>query len=160
MLRKILLISILVITPVGASLADNDIGCGVGTILWEGRSGVIAKSLAATTNATLGNQTFGISSGTLECQQGGVITAAARLPMYAGANLDQLAADMAAGHGETLATLAELYGVTRADREAFFALARASFAELFPDTAITAGEMLYTIETLMARDRRLAAYVS
>lgn len=159
MLRQVLIALALVSAPIGAALADNDIGCGAGTILWEGQQGVPAKVLAATTNGIFGNQTFGISSGTLECEQGGVITVSARLPMYASANLDRIAADMAAGEGEALTTLAELYGIEdQADREAFFNLARANFARIFDDDATTAGEMLTSLERLMADDRELARY--
>ena len=159
-MRKLMLLVLTALAPLSTSFADNDIGCGVGTILWEGQSGVFAKSLAATTNGILGNQTFGVSSGTLECQQGGVITAAARLPMYAGANLDQLAADMAAGQGEALATLAELYAIPQADRTAFYAITRSNFAVLFPADDTTAGQMLATLDALMRKDDRLAIYVS
>ena len=82
-----------------------DIGCGLGTQLWAGNEGLVPKVLGATTNGTFGNQTFGITTGTLGCSQEGVITADARLRMFAGANLDNLARDMAGerqgfgGHG-------------------------------------------------------------
>lgn len=160
MLRKTFLAAVLVLAPISVSLADNDIGCGVGTILWEGQSGVPAKVLAATTNGVLGNQTLGISSGTFGCQQGGVITAAARLPMYASANLDRIAADMAAGEGEALDGLAALYGITEADRAEFRHAARANFARIFASDATTAGQMLEALEGVMAGNRTLAPYLS
>ena len=159
-MKKLLLTLVLAIAPLSPSLADNDIGCGFGTILWEGQSGVFAKTFAATTNASLGSQTFGISSGTLECQQGGVITAAARIPMYASGNLDQLAADMAAGKGEALSNLAELYGIAAPDRAAFYKLAQTNFPTLFPAGSTTADEMLAALESIMAGDSRLQSYTS
>lgn len=159
MFRKTLIAAAVVMAPMGVSMADNDIGCGVGTILWEGQSGVPAKVLAATTNGTFGNQTFGITSGTLNCQQGGVITASARLPMYASANLDRIAADMAAGHGETLNNLAALYGIAESDRDAFNHTARANFAKIFTSEKTTAGEMLGNLEGVMADDAKLARYL-
>ena len=43
------------------ALADQDVGCGLGSMLWAGQSGLVPKILAATTNGTFGNQTFGIT---------------------------------------------------------------------------------------------------
>lgn len=161
-MRKQLLaaVALLALSVTGTALADEDVGCGAGTILWEGQSGPAAKVLAATTNGLFGNQTFGISSGTLGCEQSGTITAAARLPMFAGHNLDELAADMAAGHGETLNVLADLYGIrSEQDRAAFYTLTQAHFLQLFPSEDVTAGQVLASLESLMASDARLSGYV-
>ena len=161
-MRKQLLtaVALLALSVTGTAFADDDIGCGAGTILWKGQSGVASKVLAATTNGSFGNQTFGISSGTLGCQQGGTITAAAKLPMFAGHNLDELAADMAAGHGETLNVLANLYGIrSDQDKRAFCALAQSHFVQIFPSDDVTAGQVLARLESLMASDDRLSSYV-
>lgn len=141
------------------ALADNDIGCGLGTQLWKGQSGLAPKVLGATTNGTMGNQTFGITSGTLGCSSAGVITASARTPMFASANLDRLAREIALGEGEALSTLAHLIGVEAADTAAFFALAQSNFAEIFPHDDVTAGDMLAGIDRVMAADEHLAKYV-
>jgi hypothetical protein len=143
-----------------ALAADPDVGCGWGTMAFKGQTGVAPKVLAATTNGFLGNQTFGISSGTLGCNKGGVVKAEVQLNMYAGANIDKLASDMAAGNGESLATLAHLIGVSDADKPAFFHLTKAHFGELFPADEMTAGQMLITLKALMADDQQLAKYVS
>lgn len=141
-----------------ASFADSEIGCGLGTQLWEGQSGLAPRVLGATTNGTSGNQTFGISTGTLGCSSEGVITASARTSMFASANLDRLAREMAMGQGESLDTLAHLLGVDDADKPAFFSLTKAHFGEIFSADATTAGDMLATLDRLMADDARLAKY--
>lgn len=86
--------------------------------------------------------------------------AEAQLNMYAGANIDQLARDMAAGNGESLSTLAHLMGVSDADAAAFFHLTKSDFGDLFPSDDVTAGQMLTTLKGLMAGDQQLAKYVS
>ena len=143
-----------------ASLADSEIGCGLGTQLWEGQSGLAPRVLGATTNGTSGNQTFGITSGTLGCSSEGVITASARTSMFASANIDRLAREMAMGDGESLDTLAHLIGVDDADKPAFKSLAQSHFGEIFADDATTAGDMLAALERLMAEDARLAKYAT
>lgn len=160
MMKKCAIIASLVLLPMGSAMADKDVGCGLGTQVWAGKSGVVFKVLAATTNGTFGNQTFGISSGTLGCSKDGVITAADRLPMFAGANLDQLATEMAAGQGEALNTLASLYNVEAQDRAAFNTTLQAHYAEIFSSADVAAADVLKHVETVMASNERLNRYVA
>jgi hypothetical protein len=157
MVRFILVVS-LALAPAAVAWADPDIGCGPGTQVWEGNSGVAPKVLGATTNGSFGLQTFGITFGTLGCNQGGTVTADARLRMFAGANLDRLARDMARGEGETLATFAYLLGVSDEDRGEFFAFTKAHFPEIFSGTHVTENDVLASLHSLMSRDPKLAAY--
>ena len=161
-MRKILVMATMsVMISSGIAFAgDTDVGCGWGTIAFKGQKGVAPKVLAATTNGILGNQTFGISSGTAGCHQGGTVTASARLNMYAGANIDKLASDMAAGQGESLDTLAYLMGIDEADKPAFLQLTKSHFGQLFPSDAVTAGQMLTTLRGLLATDPQLAKYAA
>jgi len=157
-MKKIVLAAVFVAASAGFAAADDDIGCGLGTQLWEGEKGLVPKVLGATTNGTFGNQTFGITTGTLGCSQEGVITADARLRMFAGANLDNLARDMAQGQGETLEAFARLMNVQEADKAQFFRFTKAHFPELFADDDATAGEMLASLNRLLAQDPTLSAY--
>ena len=158
-MKKIVLVTAIVIAAsAGLAQADDDIGCGLGTNLWKGESGLVPKVLGATTNGTFGNQTFGITTGTLGCSSEGVITADARLRMFAGANLDNLARDMAHGQGETLDAFATLMKVSDSDKPVFFAFTRSHFTALFADDDVTAGEMLAQLDKLLASDPTLSSY--
>jgi len=160
-MKKILvLVALGVVASFGVATADNDIGCGFGTQLWKGEQGVAPKVFGATTNGSFGNQTFGISSGTLGCKSEGVIKADARMTMFAGANMDRLSRDMAAGDGETLDSLAQLMGISETDRPAFFQLTKRHFPEIFASDGTTAGEMLASIQRLMAAEPQLAKYTT
>jgi hypothetical protein len=157
-MKKIVLATVLVAATAGYAAADSDIGCGLGTQLWEGEKGLVPKVLGATTNGTFGNQTFGITTGTLGCSSEGVITADARLRMFAGANLDNLARDMAQGQGETLDAFARLMNVQEADKADFFQFTKSHFGELFADSDATAGEMIASLNRLLAQDPTLSVY--
>ena len=63
-MKKLLAIALLAATA-NVATADQDIGCGLGSMIMAGQSGPIFKVLGATTNGTFGNQTFGITTGTL-----------------------------------------------------------------------------------------------
>lgn len=159
MLKKLTIVALMVLLPAGYALADNDVGCGAGTQIWQGQSGMGPKLLAATTNQIFGNQTFGISSGTLGCSRNGTVTAANRLPMFASANMETLASDMAAGHGQALSTMADLYGIhDSADKQAFYQLTQRHFAQIFPSDSVTAGQVIDTVDQLMTQNPALAKY--
>jgi len=161
MKKTLVLAAVGILASSGVAMAgDPDVGCGWGTMAFKGQTGVAPKVLAATTNGSTGSQTFGISSGTAGCKRSGAIQADARLNMYAGANIDKLASDMAQGQGESLDTLATLLGVSDGDKPALFSLTKQNFGALFPSEQVTAGELLGTLSTLMATDQQLAKYVS
>ncbi len=139
-------------------LADSDTGCGAGTILWAGQSGVVPKVLAVTTNGTFGNQTFGITTGTLGCSPNGVISSKVRLSMFTGSNLEHLAYDMSVGHGESLNTLADLMKIPATEKAHFFATTQSHYGEIFAPEHQSAGQILAALQGVMHADAQLAAY--
>jgi hypothetical protein len=157
-MKKLLLVACFLLLPAGAAIADPDIGCGPGTQVWQGSKGLMPKVLGATTNGTFGFQTFGITFGTFGCHTGGTVTADARLRMFAGANLDRLAREMAVGDGEVLSTFAHLKGVSEADRPAFYAFSKAHFAEIFSGDDVTENDVLTSLDRLLASDSQLSVY--
>lgn len=142
------------------SHADQDAGCGLGSIIWEGQSGLVPKVLAATTNGILGNQTLGISTGTLGCSQDGAVTSRVRLSMFTGSNIEKLARDMSVGQGETLNVLADLMGIPQPDKATFFQATQRHFGTIFAPQNTTAGQVLAALQDMMSRDARLAGYVT
>jgi hypothetical protein len=125
-----------------------------------GKSGTFAHLVATYTNGLLGNQTFGITSGTLGCNGNSEVTADADLRKFASTNLDQLTVEMAAGEGEALTALASLYGIEQQDRSAFYALTQSNYGSIVDGNDVTAGEVLASIRTLNASDARLSRYVA
>lgn len=142
------------------AMADQDTGCGLGTMLWAGQSGVLPKILAVTTNATSANQLFGITTGTLGCQSDGVISSRAKLSMFMGTNSERLARDMSVGHGESLNVLADLMGVKAEHKAAFFQAAKSNFGAIFAPENQSAGQVLSALQGVMAKDAVLAAYTA
>lgn len=138
--------------------ADSS-GCGVGTILFNGQQGVAPQVLAVTTNGTFGNQTFGITSGTLGCTRDGVVKPPTEVRMLVVSNLDSLATDVARGEGETLESLAALMTIEASDRPRFFAAMQRNFTRIFPSQDVTADEVITAINAVMAEDDVLSRYL-
>jgi hypothetical protein len=137
----------------------NSTGCGLGTIVFEGQKGIAPQILAVTTNGTSGNQTFGISSGTLGCTQEGVVRPPTKVRMLLMSSLDSLAVDVARGDGETLASLASLLSVEGQDRPRFFSALQNNFVRIFPNENVTAEEVLVSMNAVLAEDAVLSRYV-
>ncbi|AJQ93832.1 DUF3015 domain-containing protein [Gynuella sunshinyii] len=140
------------------AMADEDIGCGLGTMIFDGKTGKVYKVLGATTNGTSGNQTFGITFGTLGCDGTGTVDSAEKLALFIDGNMDNLARDIAKGEGETLSTLSEVWGVQEADKSAFNQLAKENFVKVFSSENVTSNEVLNNLNTLVAKDEALSVY--
>lgn len=143
-----------------AQAAQDNVGCGVGSMVFDGQSGVAPQVLAATTNGISGNQTFGITSGTLGCTQDGVVRDHTKLSMFTGANMESIASNMAVGEGEALETMAELMGIEDADKAAFYTASKQNFDRIFPSAQVTAEEVLSAVDEVMAADATLAKYAA
>jgi len=150
-MKKLLVIFLLALAaPAFAGQGASNTGCGLGTILWGNDSdgSVISQSLQATTNGTFGNQTFGITSGTLGCDQPANVIKNDRLLAFTADNLDLLARDIATGQGETLDTVAELLEVPAAERPVFNATLQINFDKIFVSGTETAGVVLDRIAVI------------
>jgi hypothetical protein len=134
-------VSMLFVAAEGAAHADGygPAGCGLGAMLIGSKPGIV-QIFAATTNGIFGNQTFGITSGTLGCGSSpapGVASAKS----YVETNRQSFAKDVARGQGETIANLSQLAGC--ADSSAVAAKLQANFKTVFPtantsDTQVSA----------------------
>jgi len=149
-MKKMAVAAALAATTTISAFAGNQnmAGCGLGNMIFKDQNTMVFQLLAATTNGISGNQTFGITSGTLGCTPDGAVAANEELNMFTGKNLDKLAADMAKGEGETLSTFAALRGIE--DKAAFFAASQAQFGAIFTHDNITAGEVIENVEKVIA----------
>ena len=140
-----------------AGAAGGNEGCGWGNALFKGNSGTANHVLAAITNAFLGNNTFGMTTGTNGCSTSSTLG-------YGGSSavsaiMDEFSEDVARGEGDALNTVAVLYGVEPADRPTFARVMHENFAVIFPSEDVTADEMIASIEAVMKADPTLSKYI-
>ena len=153
-MKKFLLTLVLVsliVMPATLSFAANkqNTGCGLGYLVMQGNDGLLFQVLAVTTNGTFGNQTFGISSGTLECEKPSKFASREQINNYVAENMDNLANDIASGQGEYLNTLAVLMEVPEGSRMEFYVKLQSNFSQIYPSTNVTSVDVLTNIESLM-----------
>lgn len=117
-------------------------GCGLGYVLFghEEPGNKVMQILAATTNGTSGNQTFGITSGTSGCTEDGAVKMAKEAEVFAEVNLDTLRREMAEGRGEYVEAFAALLGTSNtAELVKFF---QSEYSALFPTASTNSTEFL------------------
>jgi Protein of unknown function (DUF3015) len=160
-MKKLILGAFILSAPFTAMAAGGHgpAGCGLGTeVVFKNANEWHEHVLAATTNGTSGNQTFGMTSGTLGCQDAnGPLKNG--IALFLDNNLDQLAQDTAMGEGETLAALSELVGVNKADEATFNAALKANFDQIFSSEATTSGEAYNALVSIMSQNEQLAKYL-
>ena len=83
-----------------AFAAHGPSGCGLGSVLFKGQSGLLMHVLAATTNGSSANQTFGMSTGTLGCED--VSSSKIAAVDFIEGNRQSMINDVALGGGDTL----------------------------------------------------------
>lgn len=133
----------------GAVFAAGNTGCGIGTMIFEGKDGLISQVLAVTTNGIFGNQTFGITSGTLNCAKAASFASNEQLDRFVGDNMDALAMDISRGAGDYLLTLAVLLDVPTEQRPEFYALLQSNFSAIYPDAGVTHTDVLNNLEAVL-----------
>lgn len=157
MKKIIAVLSLVVALPTAAFAAGQDnVGCGLGSMLFKGQSGLAPQVLAATTNGSYGNQTFGISSGTLGCSTDGTVHYNAA--MFIENNKQQLARDMSVGSGETLASLSHLLGVEAKDQAAFNRTAKDNVARIFTTDGVATEQVMSSLREVLAANTELSRY--
>jgi len=105
------------------------------------RSGI--QILATTTNGTSYSQTFGITSGTSGCTEGGAVSWTARLSTFTEVNFAQIQREIAVGDGEYVGTFAGLLGAkNKAEMVKFL---HKEYKTIFPTERVTPREMLNTV---------------
>lgn len=130
-----------------AVYANENTGCGLGSLIIKDQSTSVLQALAATTNGTSGNQTFGITSGTSNCNKPSDFVSNDKLNKFVEENMDELALDISAGHGETLSTVAKLMNVE--NNEAFSAKLQSNFTSIYSNENVTSATVIDSIAKYM-----------
>ena len=134
----------------------GEAGCGLGSMLFGKTAGPV-QILAATTNNTVYNQAFGISSGTSNCDAKGFDTAKLEQEQYVSNNFSGLAKEMATGEGEQLSALAGLLSCPAAEQSRFNTVTQRNYETIFANDATTPAEMLSAVKGVMSSDAELSA---
>lgn len=152
-MRKLLIIGIastfVTASAMGATIREQ-CGCGLGSLaLGDQESTMVLACVAAFLNGISGNQTFGITSGTLGCDQASGFVMRDEVEKFVSNNMDHLAMDMAQGRGDTLDALADLMQVEGNDRLNLFAELQINFNNIFPSHEVSVTDVVDGIQAVL-----------
>ena len=119
---------------------NSNTGCGLGSMVFPVQDTVATQILAVTTNGTSGNQTFGITSGSLNCTKPVKIVMNDQAQKFVADNMDSIAVEVAAGQGENLDTLLSLIDVE--DKTVAAATLKANFSTIYSSADVTSAQVV------------------
>lgn len=145
---KKLIVSIAAVAALSSAAfagVNSQTGCGLGSMIIKDDSSAVLLALQATTNGTSGNQTFGITSGTSGCKKTKFVMNE-RAEEFVASNMDQLAKEIAMGHGESVDTLAELLAAD--DKEAFASALQSNYNSIYTSQNVEMADVLDNISAI------------
>jgi hypothetical protein len=154
---KTLLVAVAVLAATGSLAAEKKTssggkygtaGCGLGSLAFDAQPGGI-QILAVTLNAT-GIQTFGITTGTSNCNPG---LLAQGTKSFVDANREVLAKDAARGEGEAIGALAVINQCK--DLKGVGAALQRDFGQIFPSEQVSNEEVTDAILKTLQSDPSL-----
>ena len=149
-MKKLVMVGALVLSLVsfsGSAFAAGygDAGCGLGSIVFGNEQGGV-QVIAATLNGT-GVQTFGITTGTSNCNPAGLVKLEKEREEFAQKNYSTLVKEMSMGEGENLDTLAGLYGCSQDSNADFGSLVQENFGDIVKSDSTTSQDMLSSLKS-------------
>ncbi len=151
-MKKIIItlaISLLVVNAAYAGGARENCGCGIGSMAFGDNEGLVFQLLATFTNGICGNQTFGITSGTLGCERAATIVKNEKVNTFVAENMDNLATDIASGQGETVGALADLIRIPENNRAKLFASLQNNFENIYSSPEVTHEQVVEKIAQIV-----------
>jgi len=144
----------IVLMAAGVATADGPAygpaGCGLGNMIIGGGHG-FSQVFASTTNGTSASQTFGITSGTSNCDNHGTESQARS---FIENNREALAKEMSRGRGETVSTLSRIAGCP--DPSAVGTTLQSEYRTVFPDAGVSDATVSDRIVDLLRDDEELS----
>jgi hypothetical protein len=119
---------------------NSNTGCGLGSMIIKNQD-TLALQLAGTfLNGLSGNQTFGITSGSLDCSKPTRIVMNDQAQKFVADNMDSIAIEVAAGEGENLDTLLSLIDVE--DKAVAASALKANFSTIYSSADVTSAQVV------------------
>ncbi|WFB36219.1 DUF3015 family protein [Kiritimatiellota bacterium B12222] len=132
----------------GNTVRDN-CGCGLGSMALGDQTGMVSHVVGATLNGISGNQTFAVSSGTLNCEQSVGFVSTQEVQIFVADNMDHIATDAAVGEGAYLSALADLLQIDDENRADFYTSMQLNFDNIFTGSDVHADEVTRSIVSLI-----------
>jgi len=151
MLKKLLAVSIIMGFGFKTFAASyGAAGCGLGSIVFEGKNEWYEQVLAATTNG-LASQTFSITLGLLNCDANKLASKSERAKVFVAANKNSVVNEIAMGHGESMTVLANIYNCSDASK--FNHLMKSNYNRIILDEQMSSEDIVNNLDVIMSESK-------
>ena len=147
-------IGVLIFSAPAFAAGYGSAGCGLGSLLIPENGNQIS---AATTNGTAGSQSFGITSGTSNCDASGLVLANTEKEVFVAQNFESIMKDTAAGEGEHLAALSGLMGCPVGHTATFASVTQKNFDVIYAEDTADTRVVLSALSKTISKDPILSA---
>jgi len=158
------LVSIMFAGVAFAGTAQNNTGCGLGTMLFKqsANDSVLLQMIQGVLNffpPLSVVPTVGITAGSAECEKPKKFASSDRVNEFMAANMDNLALDIAQGRGETLDAFSELLGIPVAERPEFYLQLQSDFSRIYTSPDIQMSSVLDNIAAVSPKVLQRAGWL-
>jgi len=119
---------------------NSNTGCGLGSMAIKNQDTLVLQLAGTFLNGISGNQTFGITSGSLGCSKPTKIVMNDQAQKFVADNMDSIAIEVAAGEGENLDTLLSLIEVE--DKAVAALTLKANFSTIYSSADVTSAQVV------------------
>ncbi|MFO7840104.1 MAG: DUF3015 family protein [Desulfosalsimonadaceae bacterium] len=133
----------------GPRTVREDCGCGLGGYAIGEETGLAWKLVGTFLNGICANQTFAMSSGTLDCGEVHSLAMNEQLNRYVADNMDSLAVDIAQGDGESLDAVAEIANVPEKKRPDLNTKLQQNFEKIYSSSGVTYKNVVIEISRIV-----------
>jgi Protein of unknown function (DUF3015) len=143
-------VSIMLDSMAFAGTAQNNTGCGLGTMLFKDNANdsALLQAIQAFLNFFPPLSlvpTVGITAGSAECQKPKKFASSDQVNEFMAANMDNLARDIAQGRGETLDAFAELLRIPAEERPEFYLQLQSGFGRIYTSPDVQTSSVMDNI---------------
>ncbi len=147
MLKKILAVTIILGFGLKTFAASyGAAGCGLGSVVFEGKNEWYEQVMAATTNG-IASQTFSITLGLLNCDANKLASRTERARVFVAANKNAVVNELAIGQGESVSVLANIYSCSNSSE--FTGLMKSNYKSVISNDIISSDQIVENIDKLI-----------
>lgn len=126
-------------------------GCGLGSLVFEGKNEWYEQTMAATTNATFANQTFGITFGTLNCDANKLNASSEKAQVYIAGNKNAVLNELALGQGDSVSVLSHIFNCS--NTASFADLMKSNYDKVISNKDLSSEKIVENINQILGSSK-------
>lgn len=129
-------------------------GCGLGSMVFEGKNEWYEQVMAATTNG-IASQTFSITLGLLNCDANKLASRTERAKVFVAANKNAVVNELALGQGEAVSVLSNIFNCSNSSE--FSGLMKSNYKKVISSDQLSPEQIVENMNTILSTSKACGA---